>query len=206
LAKEAQEIMGVPMHLNYRFDRMPKNVLPATLAVMAANRQSEEKGHRLYRALLRRSIVENQDVTKEITILEAVKEAKLDEARFKQDFADHASLKADLERQGEDAPPVHVGFYNIAVTDGHGRTVYLDQQFQPSMVEGAIDYLSNNQLKKTKPNDILTYIKTHGPTPLIEVQRVFDLPSKDALAELKRLEKTGNAKPTTIAGAPFWSS
>ena len=34
-AKESKEIMDMPMHLNYRFDRMPKNLLPATLAVMA---------------------------------------------------------------------------------------------------------------------------------------------------------------------------
>jgi predicted DsbA family dithiol-disulfide isomerase len=67
-AKEAQEIMGVPMHLNYRFDRMPKDMLPATLAVIAAERQGHEKGHRLYRALLRRNIVEDQDVTQEATI------------------------------------------------------------------------------------------------------------------------------------------
>ncbi len=141
-AKESQEIMGVPMHVNYRFGSMPKNLLPATVAVMAGLRQSHEKGHRLYRALLRRNVVEGQDVTQEPTILEAVKEAGLDDARFKRDWADQASLKADLEKQGEGAPLVHVGFYNIAVTDGHGRTVYLDQHFHPSAVEGAIDYLA----------------------------------------------------------------
>ena len=204
-AKESQEIMGVPMHLNYRFDRMPKNLLPATLAVMAGMRQGHEKGHRLYRALLRRNIVEGQDVTGEATILEAVKEASLDEAKFKGDWADQASLKADLEKQGEDAPPVHVGFFNIAVTDGHGRTVYLDQQFQPSTVEGAIDYLSDGQLKKAKSSDILEYLRAQGPTSLVEVERVFDLSSKDAIAELERLEKLKKTKRSTIAGATFWS-
>jgi len=204
-AKESQEIMGVPIHLNYRFDRMPKNLLPATLAVMAGMRQSHEKGHRLYRALLRRNIVEEQDVTDRETIFEAVKESGLDDARFNRDWADQASLKTDLEKQGEGEPPVHVGFYNIAVTDGHGRTVYLDQQFEPSTAEGAIDYLSNGQLKKTKPTDVLAYLKAQGPTSLVEVQRVFDLSSNEAVAELERLEKLGKTKRSTLARATFWS-
>lgn len=205
-AKESKEIMGMPMHLNYRFDSMPKNLLPATLAVMAAQRQGHERGHRLYRELLRRNIVEGQDVTNKTMILEAVKEAGLDEAKFERDWADEASLKADLEKQGEGAPPVHVGFYNIAVTDGHGRTVYLDQKFHPSVAEEAIDYLSVHQLKKTKPTDVLAYLQANGSTSLVEVERVFSLSSKDALAELERLEKLGKAKRLTLSEADFWHS
>jgi hypothetical protein len=204
-AKESKEIMGVPMHVNYRFDRMPKNLLPATLAVMAAERQGPGKAHRLCRALLRRNIVEDQDVTNKTTILEAVKEASLDEVKFKRDWADEASLKADLGKQGEGYPPVHVGFYNIAVTDGHGRTVYLDQKFQPSVVEEAIDYLSSGQLKKTRPTDVLAYLQAHGPTSLVEVERVFELPSDETRAELGRLEKLGKARCSTLAGEAFWS-
>ena len=205
-AREAREIMGVPMHVDYRFDHMPKNLLPATLAVMAGMRQSQEKGYRLYRALLRRNIVQGQDVTDEKEILEAVREAELDEARFKRDWADQASLKADLEKQGDRAPPVHVGFYNVAVTDGDGRTVYLDQKFEPSVVESAIDYLTDGKLKKAKPTDVLAYLKEHGPTALIEVERVFNLTSKKAHAELERLEKLGKARRSTLAGVAFWSA
>jgi predicted DsbA family dithiol-disulfide isomerase len=64
-------------------------------------RQSHEKGYRLYRPLLRRNIVEDQDVTDEKRIFEAVREAGLDEAKFKRDWTDQASLKADLEKQRE---------------------------------------------------------------------------------------------------------
>jgi len=205
-AKEAAEIMGVPMNTNYRFDRMPRNMLPATFAVLAADHQGHEKSHRLYRALLRRSVVEDQDVTQEVTIFEAVTEAELDEAKFKQDWSDQQALKADYDKQGEGAPPVHVGFYNIAVTDKHGRTVYLDQQFDPSVVEGAIEYLSGGKLKKTKPTDVLAYIKAQGPTPLVEIERVFDLPSNEAQSELERLEKLEKVKRSTLAGAPFWTA
>lgn len=203
-AKESKEIMGMPMHLNYRFDRMPKNLLPATLAIMAAQRQGHERGHRFYQALLRRNIVEEQDVTEKTTILEAVKEANLDETKFEGDWTDEASLKADLEKQGEGAPSVHVGFYNIAVTDGHGRTVYLDQKFDPSVAEEAIDYLSGQKLKKETPTDVLAYLKANGSTSLVEVERVFSLTSKDALGELERLEKLGKAKRLTLSGSNFW--
>ncbi len=204
-AKESAEIMGVPMHTNYRFENMPKNMLPATLAVMAANRQGHEKGHRVYRALLRRSIVEGQDVTSDRIIHEAAKEAGLDEAKFKRNLADQTGLKADLERQGEGAPPVHVGFFNIGVTDEHGRTVYLDQKFEPSVVESAIDYLADGRLKKARPTDVMAYLTAQGLTSLVEVERVFGLSSEKARAELERLEKFGKAKRSTLAGAPFWS-
>ncbi len=71
-------------------------------------------------------------------------------------------------------------------------------------MEGAIDYLSAGQLRKAKPTDVLEYIKTQGPTPLVEIQRVFDLASKDALSELERLEKLAKAKRSTLAGTNFW--
>lgn len=205
-AKESQGIMDVPMHLNYRFDRMPKNLLPATLAVMAAERQGPESGHRFYRALLRRNVVEDQDVTSETIINEAAGEANLDLVKFMADRADESGLKADLERQGEGAPHVHVGFYNIGITDGHGRTVILDQQFQPSIAEGAIDYLTGGKLKKTKPTDILSYLKRQGPTSLVEVQRVFDVSSDLAQSELQRLEASGESKRLTLAGSTFWTA
>ena len=204
-AQESKEIMGVPMHVNYRFDRMPTNLLAATLAVMAGMRQGEEKGHRLYRALLRRNIVEGQDVTQETAIHEAVMESSLDEAKFKRDWADQAGIKTDMEKQGEGAPPVHVGFFNIAVTDDQGRTVYLDQQFHPATAEGAIEYLSEGKLKKSKPTDILAYIKAQGPTSLVEIERVFALSSKDAMAELERLEKLGKINTSSLAETTFWS-
>lgn len=204
-AKEAKEIMGMPMHMNYSFNRMPKNLMPATLAIMAGHRQGEDKGHRLYRALLRRNIVEGQDVTTDAVILNAADEAELDQGKFKEDWADQTGLKAAYEKQGEDAPPVHVGFYNIGVTDGHGRTVYLDQQFQPSAVEGAIDYLADGKLRKAKPGDVLAYLKAQGPTPLVEVERVFQVRSEQASTELAMLEKAGTAKRKTLADAVFWS-
>lgn len=205
-AKESASIMGIPMHTNYRFDKMPKNMLPATLAVFAGNRQGREKGHRLYRALLRRSIVEEQDVTQETIIFEAAREARLDDSKFKRDWADQNGLKADVEGQGEGAPPVHVGFFNIGVTDGHGRTIYLDQKFDPSVVESAIDYLADGKLKKEKPSDVMTYLEAQGPTPLTEVERAFGLSSEKARADLERLEKFGKAKRSTLAGASFWSA
>ena len=144
-------------------------------------------------------------MTREEVILESVKEVGLDDAKFRHDWADQTGLKADFERQGEDAPPVHVGFYNISITDGHGRSVYLDQQFDPSVAEDAIEYLTGGQLKKEKPSDVLAYLEMQGPTPLIEIERVFRLPREEAQTELERLEKLGKAKHATLAGATFWS-
>jgi hypothetical protein len=57
---------------------------------------------------LRRFIVEYQGVTDETNILGAVRQANLDETKFK-----------------------YVGFYNIAVSDRHGRTVYLPPPKKP---------------------------------------------------------------------------
>ena len=91
-----------------------------------------------------------------------------------------------------------MGFYNIAVTDGHGRTVYLDQKFDPSVVEEAIDYLSGQRLQKKSPTDVFAYLQADGPTSLVE--RVFSLSSTDAFSELERLEKFGRAKRLTLRG------
>ncbi len=82
----------------------------------------------------------------------------------------------------------------------------MDQKFDPSTIESAIDYLADGKLKKAKPSDVMGYLEAQGATPLVEVERVFDLTSEKARAELERLEKAGKASRLTLAGAPFWSA
>src|SRR3989338_1277944 len=111
----------------------------------------------------------------------------------------------DYEHQQEEFPHhLPLNFYNIVVTDGANRVVLLDHAFNPKIVEEAIDYIAGGKLKKNKPSDILGYLKEHGPTPLMEVSRVFDLKTEEAKKKLEALEKYGKIESTTLAGAPFW--
>lgn len=166
-AKEAEEMMGVPMKVDFTESGMPASCMPATLATLAAYRQGHEKGKRFAREMLRRFVVEGVDVTRDKVLQDAAAVAGLDATRFQRDMKDEGGLRGDLERQGEGAPPLHVGFYNIGITDGHGRTVTLDHQFEPSVVEEAIDFLARGKLKKSEPTDIASYLRQHGLTPLV---------------------------------------
>ncbi len=202
--KEGIEIMGVPLATDLRRERVPKSMMPATFAVIAAHRQGAEKGARFNRAVLRRWNLELQDVTKEDALLDAAKEAGLDTARFRKDLADTEGLKKDLQHQGHDFPHLPVGFYNIAVSDGGDRTVVLDHAFDPAVVEDAIDWLSGGRLKKAVPKDVAGYLRAHGPAPVTEIARVFGLSPGRAKKELTALEKAGKADRVSLAGAPHW--
>ncbi len=201
---EASELMGTPLLRNPKREQFPKTVVPATLAVMAANLQGQTKGERFCRSLVRRMVVEGEDVTRDDILITAAIEAGLDEKRFLRDYAQKETRQAELEHQGEGFPPVHVGFYNLAVTDGDGRTVLLDYCFDPKRVEGAIDYLSNGTLKKQTPTDILAYLREHGFTPQTEIERVFDLTPEEAEKRLHSLQSSGKVESRSLADQPHW--
>jgi predicted DsbA family dithiol-disulfide isomerase len=202
---ETEEIMGVSLAKLPTRNRIPQTVLPASLAVMAANLQGEEKGTRFTRALLRRYSVEGEDVTKKSTLLEAAKESELDTKRFQHDYANTKARTKELESQGEGFPEVSVGFYNLVLTDGHNTTVILDYAFDPTAAEEAIDYLSGGKLKKKNPTNIVGYLEEHGPAPEIEIERVFHLTPKQATEKLQTLERQKKIKTVKPNGIKLWS-
>lgn len=202
-ARESVGTMGVPIRANYGPEE-PANVLPATYAVLAALRQGPTKGERFNRAVLRRFVVEGQDVTRPDVLVDAAKEAGLQVARFQKDLADAGARQKDLEVQRHGIHQLPIGFYNLAVTDGADRMVILDYAFEPKIVEGAIDYLGDGTLRKRAPTDVLGYLRGHGPAPLREVARVFGLTDQKAAAKLRGLEKQGKVAKVRLAGAPHW--
>lgn len=203
-ARESIGIMGVPIRTTYG-DREPKSVLPVTLAVLAAKRQGEAKGERFNRAVLRRFIVEGQDVTRDDALREAAREAALDVDAFFRDYRDTDARTEELHHQGTDFPHIPLGFYSLALTDGGDRTVLLDYAFDPAVVEEAIEYLSGGALRRRAPaTDPADYVSRHGPAPLREVARVLGLSDDEASARLRKLSASGKVEPVTMAGQPHW--
>jgi predicted DsbA family dithiol-disulfide isomerase len=204
-ARESIDTMGVPIRANYSAGE-PKSVLLATYAVLAALRQGRPKGGRFNRAILRRFVVEGQDVTQAEVLDEAAKEAGLNVTRFRKDFADTPSREAELGHQAHSFAHLPLGFYNVAITDGGDRAVILDYSFEPSVVEEAIDYLSAGSLTKRVPRDVVGYLREHGPSPMRELARVFGDTPVEMKRSLAALERRGKVTRTTLCGAPHWHS
>lgn len=202
-ARESRELMGVPMRVDYRREEFPPSVLPASLAVIAALRQGSVE--RFLRELLRRFVVEGEDVTKDGVLVKAASEAGLDVKHFSKDLSDRDVRKHELENQGEGFPHLPLGFYNLIVTDGQDRSVLLDNAFNPKTVEEAIDYLSGDSLTKQVPRNIEGYLREHGPTPQVEIERVFGFTSSEAEKKLKGLSKNG-VTGRVLAEGRFWQT
>ena len=204
-AKEAFELMKIPFEINPKRGQIPKSAMPASIAVMAAMLQGHKRAERLSREILRRCNVEMQDISQDKVLFEAAKSAGLDLIKFKKDFADKEARYHGYEHQQSNFPHhLPLNFYNMVVADGDKRVVMLDHAFDPKVVEEAIDYLAGGKLKKSKPSDILGYLKNHGETPLMEISRVFDLKPEEAKRKLSALEKSGKAGKVSLAGADFW--
>jgi len=203
---EIPDLMGVPM-APIHWETQPRSCMPAVLAVQAARRQDEEKAWRLNRELVRRFVTEAIDITEDNILFDAVAAVGLNVAKFKKDFVEKDALREEYEAQGSRGPPVHVGFYNFAVWDGGNRKVILDYSFDPRDIEGAIEYLSDGKLKKSKPTDIVGFLRAQGLAPLSEIGRVFDFASREAATEaLEKLEKSGKLERVALAGAPHWKA
>lgn len=204
--REGADLMGVPMKRDWTRDSFPWNVLPASLAAIAAQRQEDGwAARRFLRFLTRRIIVEGQDPARVEVLLDAAREAGLDVERFQRDLADEEGVRHEYEDQGG-APHVPLGFYNLVVTDGAGRTIILDYAFDPKVVEEAIDYLAGGRLPKREPKDVLAFARDMGPTSLAEVARVFAIPEQEALARLEECEKRGALERVTLAAAHHWQA
>lgn len=201
---EIRDAIGLPIRLLPKA-RWPASTVPATLAVFAALRQDPVKANRLSRAFLRRFAVAGEDVTQERILLECVREAGLDVARFQKDWSDQEALKHAWDNQGEGVhwPHVPLNFYNVVVSDGH-RHVILEHAFDPATIEDAIDWIGGGKLRKSEPTDIGAYLAHHGPASKEEIATVFRLAPEKAEAALADLEKQGRAAATTIGDATFW--
>jgi hypothetical protein len=176
-AKESSKVMGIPIRTSYTAKDEPRSVLPATYAILAAQEQGDrKKASRFMRELLRLFVVEGRDVTEGNLLLSAVKESGLESKKFSEDFENKQALKSNLEHQGHGCPQLPLGFYNLVLSDGEDRTVLLDNAFDPKIVEGAIDYLSDNKLVKSSPRiGFEEYLTDHGAAPLVELIRVCHL-------------------------------
>ena len=204
-AREASEQMRIPIRANYSL-KEPKTVLPATYAVLAALKQGRSRGDRFNREILRRFVVEGQDVTQASVLDQAAEAAGLGLKQFRSDFADTPALKAELSHQAHSFGHLPLGFYNVAVADGAGRTVILDYAFDPEVVEEAIDYISAGKLEKCTPTDIMTYLQHHGVAPTLELARVFGDAGADVGRQLAALEAEGKVRKISLAGGEYWST
>jgi predicted DsbA family dithiol-disulfide isomerase len=202
---EIKEKIGLPIAVPLKRSQIPSNVMPSSLAAMAAYRQGEAKGARFVRAVLRRSCVEAQDVSTEGAIAQAAREAGLNMAKFRRDLASKEARTKEYGSQGHGWPDVPLSFYSLVVSDGH-RHVLLEHAFDPAVVEGAVDYLSGGKLSKRRPTDIAAYLNEHGAAPPREIERVFALSPAAAKRKLKALERSGKAARVTLAGATHWTA
>lgn len=203
---EIRDTIGLPMKTDMRKKDWAPSAVPGTLAALAAQREDHRKSERLAREMLRRYCVGGEDVTKEATLIECVRAAGLDVARFQKLWQDEAALQELLEHQGEGHhwPHVPLTFYNLVVSDGH-RHVILEHAFDPAGVESAIDWLGGGKLQKRQPTDVAAYLAAHGAAPKEEIAKVFAMTPAKAEAALGDLEKQGKASATTIGGATFWA-
>lgn len=202
--EKAQRKMGVPFFTRFTQAEIPQDATPATVAVLAAYRQGTHLGERFLRALLLRNVAQGLDVTRPAVLDEAAAEAGLVVARFTADLQDEEGLAADHAAMGQDAPHVPLGFYNLVLDDGKGRTLILDFPFDPKPVEEAIDFLSGGALRKNQPDDLRAYLAGTGASHEIEMARAFGWTVPAIRHRLETLEREGQVRKVELGGHPYW--
>lgn len=204
--EKAQRKMGVPFFTRFTQAEVPHDAFPATLATIAAFRQGHLLGERFLRALLLRNVAQGLDVTKVKLIEEAAAESGLDVDRLLMDLQDEEGLMRDGEALGEEAPHVPLGFYNLVLTDGKGRTLVMDFPFDPKPVEDAVEFLSAGTLQRNQPDDLRAYLQGTGASHEVELSRAFAWPLGEVRQRLAKLEQGGHVKSVQLGGHPYWIS
>lgn len=202
--EKAARKMGVPFWTRFTEASIPKDATPATTATLAAWRQGGHLGERFLRALLLRNVAQGLDVTDPKVLDDAAGESGLDLGRFHKDLQDEAGLREDYAALQDDAPHVPLGFYNLVLDDGKGRTLVMDFPFDPQPVEEAIEFLTGGRLRKNAPDDLRAYLAGTGASHEAELARAFAWPRPNVRQRLEALERDGAVRRTTLGGETYW--
>ncbi|MEA3202031.1 MAG: putative protein-disulfide isomerase [Thermoplasmata archaeon] len=199
--------IGMPVSLPRSWFDMPASTLPQAIAMKTAGiAYGPEEEAQLNRALMFAAFVEGLDTSDDKVLQDVVASVGLDNAKMAkvaQTDAPGNALGDDGGRGGHGA-----NFYSLLVRDASGLTVSIPYAYDPARVEAAIQYVSGGKAKpKPIKVDLVGYAKAHGPTPLVEFQKVFGLKATDAKARLAKAEKAGKltrVEYPRVPRTPFW--
>lgn len=181
-----------------------RSTYPASIACKAAQMQGEELGERYLRRLREAAAAERKLIHRREVQLELAKEVGLDIDKFAEALDNGTAQKVfqrDLDetrRRGISGFPTFV----IRNRQGDSRTIVGYRPFEELAMH--VEFLSNGQLKRQQPKDILTFVSKYGKVATKEIAEVFDLAMNEAEQKIQELAKEGLVFETRTGTGSFW--
>ncbi|MGH2763674.1 MAG: DsbA family protein [Thermoleophilaceae bacterium] len=174
-----------------------RSTYPACMAVKAAAEQGPEAEARYLRALREGLMCLRRKLDAKEALVEEVRGAGLDVARFRNDLDSHAIVEAfgaDLEATR--AASRELPFLVIEGEDE--RALGPGDDLQAALVEAGA------RAAKDPPLDPLAALRRFGRMATAEIEAVCDLPGPRARAELWRLAADWRIKPLRVLTGTLW--
>lgn len=185
-------------------EREFRSTYPANIACKAAQMQGEELGERYLRRLREAAAAERKLIHRREVQLELAKEIALDMPRFAEALDNGTAQKAFQQDLDETRRRGISGFPTFLIKNRQGgsRTIAGYRPFEE--LEMYIELLSNGQLKRQQPKDILTFVSKYGKVATKEIAEVFDLTINEAEQKLQELVKEGLLFEVKAGTGSFW--
>ncbi|GAK05788.1 YjbH-like, GTP pyrophosphokinase domain [Geomicrobium sp. JCM 19037] len=179
--------------------------LPA-LAVKAAEMQGRQSGIRYLRRLRELLFLNKKNVTEEDVLVDCAKEAGLDEREFNNDFHSGTisrALRCDMsttEEMGVQEVPSMI-FFNDCIEDAGVKVSGLHSY--STYVEVLTDLLGFKPEPNT-PCTLMEFLEKYRFVATKEIAEVFDLTTKEAVSEMKKLQLQQKVECVPVKHGEFW--
>ena len=205
--QENDKLMRNPFNVEYLLQSGVKSTLPACIAVKAAELyQGKEAVERFYRKLLETAHVKAQNISSQEVIEKLARESGIDAKELINELGD----KKSQEMFNEDRRKMEAekgNYYSLVIANRLTGKRHVVAGYTSENYEKAIDELTDNQLPKKTPIDILEYFDRRRDSLITarEIAEVFKISQEEAERRLKGLSNTGALElvPVEKAGI-YW--
>ena len=200
---EVSRQTGMPIDERIWREDPPLSTFPACIAVKAAEFQGARLGVRYLRRLREAVFLERKNTSRDEVLFRLAKQVGLRLDRFRKDFKEgkaESAFRQDLE----DAREQYIlGYPTILFRSKHGREAKLYGYREYESYRQAIDDVQGSVMKRSRPKNLLSFVKKYGRVLLPEVAEVFGLDPEKAAEQLEALRKEKKVRKVKLDRGDF---
>ncbi|MDA4129635.1 MAG: methyltransferase domain-containing protein [Thaumarchaeota archaeon] len=205
--QENDKLMRNPFNVEYLLQSGVKTTLTACIAVKTAELyHGKETAERFYRKLLEAALVRAQNISSKEVLEKLALESGFDAREFIKKLGDKKS-QDNFNKDRRKMEAEKGNYYSLSIANRLTGKRQVVAGYTSENYEKAIEELTDNQLPKKTPIDILEHLDRRRDSLISarEIAEVFKISQEEAERRLNGLSKTGALERVTVEKAGvYW--